>query len=59
MPIFSDDVNIFESYFKKTDNLLDNNIITNIKDLLKKVEDEELQNKILKEIKKLEIILNK
>lgn len=59
MPIFSDDINIFESYFKKTDNLLDNNIIKNIKDLLKEVQDKELQNKILKEIKKLEIILNK
>ena len=59
MPVFSEDINIFESYCKENKLQQNNVIFKNIEDLLKEIPDSELKDKILKEILNLKIILNK
>ena len=53
MPVFSDDINIFESYCKENKLQQNNVIFKNIEDLLKEIPDSELKDKILKEILKI------
>ena len=59
MPVFSDEVNIFESYCKNIDTSKHNDIIKTIEELLNEIQDKKLKDKITKEILKLKIILNK
>ena len=53
MPVFSDDINIFESYCKKIPPSDNNEIFKNIEDLLKEIPDPQLKDNLLKEISKL------
>lgn len=59
MPVFSDEVNIFEAYCKDKNTSKHNKIIKTIEQLLNEIQDETLKDKILKEILNLKIILNK
>jgi len=58
MPLFSDEINIFESYCKKMDNLKHDKILKTIEELLKEIQDETLKDKLLNQVKNLKIILN-